>query len=73
MEMEKGLMLKPASTVDSKVINGINSREGQFDSSVIRPQLATSRRFLTSVLLVISHSSTDIQRDSEKFQRTKLL
>nr|CAH7729960.1 unnamed protein product [Callosobruchus chinensis] len=39
----------------------MQSREGQFDSSVIRPQLATiSSRFLTGVLLVTSYSSTGI-------------
>nr|CAH7766556.1 unnamed protein product [Callosobruchus chinensis] len=39
----------------------MQSREGQFDSSVTQPQPATSSRFLTGVL---SHSSTDIQTDS---------
>nr|CAH7729113.1 unnamed protein product [Callosobruchus chinensis]CAH7729930.1 unnamed protein product [Callosobruchus chinensis]CAH7730581.1 unnamed protein product [Callosobruchus chinensis]CAH7730973.1 unnamed protein product [Callosobruchus chinensis]CAH7731494.1 unnamed protein product [Callosobruchus chinensis] len=42
----------------------MQSREGQFDSSVTRPQLATSSRFLTGVLLVTSHSSTGIQTES---------
>nr|CAH7745087.1 unnamed protein product [Callosobruchus chinensis] len=42
----------------------MQSRDGQFDSSVTRPQLATSSRFLTSVLLVTSHSFTAIQTDS---------
>nr|CAH7759038.1 unnamed protein product [Callosobruchus chinensis] len=42
----------------------MQSREGQFDSSMTRPQLATSSRFLTGVLLVISHSSTKTQTDS---------
>nr|CAH7762007.1 unnamed protein product [Callosobruchus chinensis] len=36
----------------------MQSREGQFDSSVTRPELATSRRYLTCVLLVTSHSSS---------------
>nr|CAH7746823.1 unnamed protein product [Callosobruchus chinensis] len=35
-------------------------REGHFDSLVTRPQLATSSRFLTGVLLVTSLSSTGI-------------
>nr|CAH7744812.1 unnamed protein product [Callosobruchus chinensis] len=38
----------------------MQSREGQFDSSVTRPQLATS----TGVPLVTSHFSTGIQTDS---------
>nr|CAH7752443.1 unnamed protein product [Callosobruchus chinensis] len=42
----------------------MQSREGQLHSSVTRPQLATSSRFLTGVLLVTSHSSTGIQTDS---------
>nr|CAH7747535.1 unnamed protein product [Callosobruchus chinensis] len=42
----------------------MQSRERQFDSSVTRPQLATSSRFLTGVLLVTSHFSTVIQTDS---------
>nr|CAH7715313.1 unnamed protein product [Callosobruchus chinensis] len=42
----------------------MESREGQFDSSVTRPQHATSSRFLTGVLLVTSHSSIEIQTDS---------
>nr|CAH7741795.1 unnamed protein product [Callosobruchus chinensis] len=42
----------------------MQSREGQFDSSVNRPQLATSSPFLTGVLLVTSHSSTVIQTNS---------
>nr|CAH7752178.1 unnamed protein product [Callosobruchus chinensis] len=42
----------------------MQSREGQFDSSVTLPSLATSSRFLTGVLLVTSHSSTVIQTDS---------
>nr|CAH7749616.1 unnamed protein product [Callosobruchus chinensis] len=42
----------------------MQSREGQFDSSVTRPQLVTSSRFLTGVLLVTSCSSTNIQTDS---------
>nr|CAH7727838.1 unnamed protein product [Callosobruchus chinensis] len=44
----------------------MQSREGQFDSSVTRPYLATSSRFLTGagVLLVTSHFSTVIQTDS---------
>nr|CAH7739792.1 unnamed protein product [Callosobruchus chinensis] len=42
----------------------MQSREGQFNSSVTRPQLANSSRFLTRVLLVTSHSSTGIQTDS---------
>nr|CAH7763246.1 unnamed protein product [Callosobruchus chinensis] len=42
----------------------MQSREGQFDSSMTRPKLATSSRFLTSVLLVTSRSSTVIQTDS---------
>nr|CAH7734463.1 unnamed protein product [Callosobruchus chinensis] len=42
----------------------MQSREGQFDPSVIRPYLAISSRFLTGVLLVTSHSSTGIQTDS---------
>nr|CAH7740406.1 unnamed protein product [Callosobruchus chinensis] len=42
----------------------MQSREGQSDSSVTRPQRATSSGFLTSVLLVTSHSSTVIQTDS---------
>nr|CAH7737431.1 unnamed protein product [Callosobruchus chinensis] len=42
----------------------MQSREGQFDSSVSRPQLATPSRFLTGVLLMTSHYSTDIQTDS---------
>nr|CAH7755205.1 unnamed protein product [Callosobruchus chinensis] len=41
----------------------MQSREGQFDSSVTRPQLAISSCFLTGVLLVTSHSSTGIQMD----------
>nr|CAH7730396.1 unnamed protein product [Callosobruchus chinensis] len=39
-------------------------RQGQFDSSVTRPQVATTSLFLSGVLLVTSHSSTDIQTDS---------
>nr|CAH7734359.1 unnamed protein product [Callosobruchus chinensis] len=39
----------------------MQSREGQFDSSVTRPQLGASSCLLTGVLLVTSHSSTDIQ------------
>nr|CAH7760709.1 unnamed protein product [Callosobruchus chinensis] len=42
----------------------MQSREGQFDSSVTWPQLATSSRYLASVLLVTSHSSTVIHTDS---------
>nr|CAH7743567.1 unnamed protein product [Callosobruchus chinensis] len=42
----------------------MQSREGQFDSSVTRPQLATSNRFLIGVLLVTSLPSTGIQTDS---------
>nr|CAH7769967.1 unnamed protein product [Callosobruchus chinensis] len=42
----------------------MQSREGQFDSSVTRPYLATSSRFLTGVLLVTFHFSTDIQTHS---------
>nr|CAH7734316.1 unnamed protein product [Callosobruchus chinensis] len=42
----------------------MQSREGQFYSSVTQPQLATSSRFLTVLLLVTSHSSTVIQTDS---------
>nr|CAH7745269.1 unnamed protein product [Callosobruchus chinensis] len=42
----------------------MQSREGQFDSSVTRPYLATASRFLTGVLLVTSHCSTVIQMDS---------
>nr|CAH7753035.1 unnamed protein product [Callosobruchus chinensis] len=42
----------------------MQSRDGQFDSSVTLPELATSSRFLTGVLLVTSHSSTGIQTDS---------
>nr|CAH7712541.1 unnamed protein product [Callosobruchus chinensis] len=47
-------------------------REEQFDSSVTRPSLATSSRFLTGVLLVTSHSSTGIQTDSAplRFRRS---
>nr|CAH7719934.1 unnamed protein product [Callosobruchus chinensis] len=41
----------------------MQSREGQFDSSVTRPQGATSSRFLTGVRLVTSYPSTDIQTD----------
>nr|CAH7730212.1 unnamed protein product [Callosobruchus chinensis] len=41
----------------------MQSREEQFDSSVTRPYLATSSRFLTGVLLVTSHFSTVIQTD----------
>nr|CAH7738879.1 unnamed protein product [Callosobruchus chinensis] len=40
----------------------MQSREGQFDSSLTRPLLATSIRFLTGALT--SHSSTGIQTDS---------
>nr|CAH7758545.1 unnamed protein product [Callosobruchus chinensis] len=39
----------------------MQSTEGQFDSSVTRPQLTTSSCFLTGVLLVTSHSSIVIQ------------
>nr|CAH7726857.1 unnamed protein product [Callosobruchus chinensis] len=42
----------------------MQSREGQFDSSVTRPYLATSSHFLTGVRFVTSHSPTDIQTDS---------
>nr|CAH7716884.1 unnamed protein product [Callosobruchus chinensis] len=42
----------------------MQSREVQFDSSVTRPLLDTSSRFLTGVLLVTSRSSTCIQTDS---------
>nr|CAH7729786.1 unnamed protein product [Callosobruchus chinensis] len=42
----------------------MQSREGQFDSSVTRPYRTTSSRFLIGVLLATSHSSTDIQTDS---------
>nr|CAH7757452.1 unnamed protein product [Callosobruchus chinensis] len=42
----------------------MQSREGQFDSSVTRPQFATSSRLLTGVLLVTSQSSTGTQTDS---------
>nr|CAH7768119.1 unnamed protein product [Callosobruchus chinensis] len=42
----------------------MQSREGQFVSSVTRPQLATSSCFLTGMLLVTSHYSTVIQTDS---------
>nr|CAH7742030.1 unnamed protein product [Callosobruchus chinensis] len=42
----------------------MQSRKVQFDSSVTRPYLATSSRFLNGVLLVTSHSSTGIQTDS---------
>nr|CAH7763307.1 unnamed protein product [Callosobruchus chinensis] len=42
----------------------MQSREEQFDSSVTRPLHATSSHFLTSVLLMTSHSSTDIQTGS---------
>nr|CAH7750902.1 unnamed protein product [Callosobruchus chinensis] len=39
----------------------MQSRKGQFDSSVTLPELAASSRFLTGVLLVTSRSSTGIQ------------
>nr|CAH7720642.1 unnamed protein product [Callosobruchus chinensis] len=39
----------------------MQSREGQFDSSVTPPQLAASSGFLTGVLLVTARSSTGIQ------------
>nr|CAH7764087.1 unnamed protein product [Callosobruchus chinensis] len=42
----------------------MQSREGQFNSSVSRPQLVTSSRFLIGVLLVTCPSSTGIQTDS---------
>nr|CAH7735317.1 unnamed protein product [Callosobruchus chinensis] len=42
----------------------MQSKEGQFESSVTQPYLATSSRFLTGVLLVTFHSSTVIQTDS---------
>nr|CAH7766662.1 unnamed protein product [Callosobruchus chinensis] len=42
----------------------MQSREGQFDSSLTRPQHATSSRFFTGGRLVNSHSSTVIQTDS---------
>nr|CAH7744830.1 unnamed protein product [Callosobruchus chinensis] len=48
----------------------MQSREGQFDSSVTRPQRATTSRFLTGVRLVTAHSSTDIQTE---FLQTDLL
>nr|CAH7746614.1 unnamed protein product [Callosobruchus chinensis] len=40
------------------------SREGQFNSSVTRPQLATFSRFLTGMLSVTSYCSTVTQTDS---------
>nr|CAH7765312.1 unnamed protein product [Callosobruchus chinensis] len=42
----------------------MQSREGQFDSSVHQHQLATSSCFLTGVLLVTSHSSTVVQTNT---------
>nr|CAH7769914.1 unnamed protein product [Callosobruchus chinensis] len=43
----------------------MQSREGQLDSSVTRPKLAISSRFLTGVpLTFISHFYTVIQTDS---------
>nr|CAH7722321.1 unnamed protein product [Callosobruchus chinensis] len=39
-------------------------KEGQFDSSATRSQLATSSCFFTGVLLVTSHSSNGNQTDS---------
>nr|CAH7740912.1 unnamed protein product [Callosobruchus chinensis]CAH7753212.1 unnamed protein product [Callosobruchus chinensis] len=42
----------------------MQAREGRFDSSVTQSYRATSNRFLTSVRLMTSHSSRDIQTDS---------
>nr|CAH7739152.1 unnamed protein product [Callosobruchus chinensis] len=39
----------------------MQSREGQFDLSVNRPEHAASSRFLTGARLVTSHTSTDVQ------------
>nr|CAH7760570.1 unnamed protein product [Callosobruchus chinensis] len=40
----------------------MQSREGQFDSSVTRPQRAISSRSFTGVLLMTSHFSTLFKR-----------
>nr|CAH7725668.1 unnamed protein product [Callosobruchus chinensis] len=51
-----------AAPTTLSILDAVQRRK--FNSSVTRPYLATSSRFLTRVLLVTAHSSTGIQSDS---------